>query len=118
MRFQLPELTFPLSIGTIGIVLATGHEIMAHCCTHGCGREDGRVNLVRIARRSPLGLGQGILQHELLRFVFCPDCREAGRNDKNLTFTLCTPEAHCKWPKADHDRSEAAKRARGGEAEL
>ena len=35
-----------------------------------------------------------------------------------VPFTLCTPEAHCKWPKADHDRSEAAKRARGGEAEL
>ncbi|QAZ45985.1 hypothetical protein [Mesorhizobium sp. Pch-S] len=114
MKFHLPEITYPLSIGTIGIILATGHEIMAHCCTNGC-RHDGRLNLVRIAKKSPLGLGQGTLRHEILPYVFCPVCREAGRDDKNLTFTLCTPEAHCRWPKAEHDRNEAAKRARGGE---
>lgn len=118
MKFQLPEITFPLSIGTIGIVLVTGHEILAHCSNDGC-RHNGRLNLVQIAKRSPLGLEQGTLRHELLLYVFCPVCREAGRNDKNLGFTLCIPTKYiCKWPKADHDRSEAAKRARGGEAEL
>lgn len=118
MDFKLPEITYPLSIGTIGIVLATGHEIHASCCTYGC-RHNGRVNLVQVARRSPLGLEQGTQRHELLQYVSCPWCKDAGRDRKNINFTLCIPTKDiCKWPKADHDRSELASRTRGGEAAL
>lgn len=118
MQFQLPEITFPLTIGTIGIVIATGHEILAHCSTDGC-RHNGRLNLVQIAKRSPLGMEQGTLRHELLPYVFCPACREAGRNDKNLGFTLCIPTKFIsKWPRADHERSVKASLTRGGETEL
>lgn len=115
MKFPLPKVTFPLTINTIGIVIATGHEIVARCCANGCTRKEGRLNLVQIAMRSPLGWEQGTLHDELLQYVFCPVCRAAGRNDKNLAFTLSTGDAHCLWPKAEHDRSEAAKRSRGGE---
>jgi hypothetical protein len=114
MELKLPEISFPLSIGTVGIVLATGHEILAHCCTNGC-RHNGRVNLVKVARKSPLGMQQGTLRHELLPFVFCPACDAAGRDRKNLNFSLCIPEPHCRLPRKEHERMEMAKRARGGE---
>lgn len=111
MMFKLPEVTYPLTIGTIGMVLATGHEIHASCC--GC-RRYGRVNLVRIAKRSPLGLEQGTLRHELLPYVFCQVCDTAGRDAKNLIFTLMTPADHCEWPRERQEWHDEIKRARSG----
>jgi hypothetical protein len=33
---KLPEITYPLSIDTLGQHLATGHEITMHCNAQGC----------------------------------------------------------------------------------
>ncbi|HEV2502306.1 MAG TPA: hypothetical protein VGV39_04490 [Mesorhizobium sp.] len=111
MTFKLPEITYPLTIGTIGVVLATGHEIHATCC--GC-RRYGRVNLVRVAKRSPLGLEQPTLRLELLAYVSCQVCDDAGRDGKDLIFTFMTPADHCEWPREQHEWHEDIRRARSG----
>ncbi len=94
--FCLPEITHPLSIDTIGKLLATGHEMVVYCHTPGC-RHDGRLNMVTLARR--LGMDHGCLDEDLRPYVYCPRCRAEGRPDNNFTFRLCTAEPYSKWPR-------------------
>lgn len=81
---KLPEITYPLSIDTIGKMLVLGHELSVTCHTSGCGH-GGRVNLVLLARK--LGVDHPCLEGDLKPHFYCKPCRDAGRPDKNMSFT-------------------------------
>ncbi|MDG4874227.1 hypothetical protein P9273_03825 [Mesorhizobium sp. WSM4935] len=103
--FKLPEITYPLVIDTVGKTLAMGEEISVHCHTYGCGHT-GRLNLVSIARRRGMNYSSG--EAALREVIYCPRCREAGRNDKNVGFihhTLADPFS--KWPRQRNDYAKA-----------
>lgn len=92
----LPEIAFPLSVDSIGKLLALGHEVHVHCHTYGCGHS-GRLNLVQLGRK--VGLDYPCLEADLKKHVYCPRCHEAGREWQNVGFT-CTPlqAPHSEWP--------------------
>ena len=81
--FKLPGLTYPLTIDTIGKMMAAGSELEVHCNTYGCGHS-GRVNLVALSRR--LGMDHRCIDAALRPHFYCPKCREAGRPDRNFSF--------------------------------
>jgi hypothetical protein len=71
MRYTagLPEITYPLSIDTIGKHIALGYEVHATCdkCRH-----NGRLNLVRLAYK--LGFDHGCMAPEIRPHVVCSGC--------------------------------------------
>lgn len=96
MPFKLPEITYPLSIDTIGKVLAMGGEMSIHCLTTGCNHRS-RLNLVALGHR--VGFDHSCLAQDLARYFYCPECRQAGRPDKRIGFIYHTLSAdHCEWP--------------------
>lgn len=117
MKFQLPDITYPLAINTIGKMLAMGQEIHITCGTYGCDH-DGRLNLVQLARRLDKpgrpGLDQPTGRDALLRHVYCPQCRRAGRPDRQLHFVVVNPEAHSAWPRERELERQGIQRARAG----
>jgi hypothetical protein len=86
--FPLPEITYPLTIGTLGITIVTGHEISAHCHNHGCHHK-ARINLVALAKK--VGINHGSQAADLLPYFHCGPCKEAGRPSKNIGFILHAP---------------------------
>lgn len=88
----LPEITYPLTIDTIGKEIVLGRVIMLHCktCDHY-----GTVDLMTIARRHGADYPNG--EHALRRVCSCARCLDAGRPAKNIGFTI-------------HPRSEPDKR--------
>lgn len=107
MPFQLPEITYPLSIDSIGKLLALGHEVTIHCHEYGCGHR-ARINMVKLARK--LGMDHPILDKDLKPHFFCSCCRDAGRVSTNFGFVhhaLTLPFSA--WPRAtENDRQFAA----------
>lgn len=97
--FWLPEITYPLTIDTVGKELALGVEIKAHCNTYLCNHR-ARLNLVRYARR--FGMDAPCGHAELARVYYCPVCRAAGKPDRNLTF-ISQPltDPHSDWPRKE-----------------
>lgn len=96
--FKLPEITYPLSVDTIGKALAMGTEITAHCESRDCSHRS-RINLVALAGR--LGMDHPIAAEALQRHFYCPRCREAGRPAKRISFsTHPLTAAHSSWPQA------------------
>lgn len=95
--FRFPEITYPLTVDTIGKHLALGYEVSVHCNTMGCGHWS-RLNLVALAGR--LGMDHGCDADDLIPHLYCPRCRTAGRPDKVLSFTVspCT-NPHSAWPR-------------------
>jgi hypothetical protein len=92
--FRLPEITYPLSINTIGKVLATGHEISITC--HRCNRHR-YINLVQLSYK--LGMDHSSMAVDLKPHFYCPACREAGKPDRDIAFTLHVPTApKSGWP--------------------
>jgi hypothetical protein len=71
MRYaaELPDITYPLRIDTIGKQIALGYEVHASCekCRHS-----GRLNLVRLAYK--LGYDHGCLAPEIKPHVKCAKC--------------------------------------------
>lgn len=103
--FKLPEITYPLAIDTIGKMLAMGEEVTVSCHAYGCGHR-GRLNLVRIAHRRDINFPCG--EDALRKVTFCPRCREAGRDDKNIGFTHHTlTDPVSKWPRQRNDYAKA-----------
>lgn len=95
--FRLPEITYPLSIDTIGKMLALGEEMSVHCRNPGCARHS-RVNLVALGHR--IGFDHSCHARHLERHFFCPNCRAAGRDDKRVGFIHHTLTIeHSKWPR-------------------
>jgi hypothetical protein len=108
MTFKLPEITYPLTIDTIGTTLAMGHEISVHCHSQGCGHT-GRLNLVRLARR--VGMDYSSDDVALREIVYCPHCREAGRDAKNIGFIHHSQtDPFSLWPR----QKSAYEKAKGG----
>lgn len=94
---KLPEITYPLTIDTIGKMLVLGHELSVQCHSFGCGHS-GRVNLVMLANR--LGVDHPCLEGDLKPHFFCKPCRAAGRPDKNISFTHHTlTDPVSPWPR-------------------
>ena len=92
MTFRLPELTYPLSINTLGKKMADGQEITIHCHTYGCNHR-ARINLVMLARK--LGMDHGAMDAELRPYFYCQRCRDAGRPDRNFSFCgMCGQARH------------------------
>lgn len=91
----LPDITYPLSVDTIGKMLALGQQVQVHCHAYGCGHS-GRLNLVQLARK--VGLDYPCMEGDLKKHVYCPRCREAGR-EQSIGF-ICTPldAPHSEWP--------------------
>lgn len=81
--FRLPEITFPLSVDTIGKMLVLGSELSVHCETHGC-HHSAYVNLVQLGYR--IGFDHSCMADDLRRHFYCPRCREAGRPEKRIGF--------------------------------
>ena len=103
--FKLPELTYPLSIDTIGKMMAAGSELDIHCHTNGCGHS-GRINLVMLSRR--LGMDHGCLDADLRPFFYCPKCREAGRPDRNFSFiSQALTDKVSAWPRKPSSYAKA-----------
>jgi hypothetical protein len=108
--FKLPEITYPLSIDTIGKMLATGMEMSATCLNTGCD-QSSRVNLVALARR--VGIDHSSMADDLKPYFFCPKCRAAGRDDKRVGFLHHTLTSdHCEWPRERQQWREKVGRAR------
>lgn len=97
MTFRLPEITYPLTIDTIGKMLACGHEMSANCLVTGCNHSS-RVNLVALGHR--IGFDHSCMAKDLQRYFFCPKCRAAGREDKRVGFiNIVLTDPHSKWPR-------------------
>jgi hypothetical protein len=83
MRYtaDLPDITYPLRIDTIGKQIALGYEVHASCekCRH-----NGRLNLVRLAYK--IGFDHGCLAPDTRPHVVC---RERGT--KEMGFILSPP---------------------------
>lgn len=89
--FKLPEITYPLTIDTIGKMMAMGEEMTVSCHSFGCGHM-ARINLVMLARR--LGMDHSCMAADLKEHFYCKRCYDAGREWQNISFrchTLTVP---------------------------
>lgn len=86
----LPEITYPLEIDTIGKDLAIGNRYYVECLGREC-RHRGWLDLEAIAIKKGVDYPNG--RESLLQVVYCPECRDAGRPDKDLVFTVHPPTA-------------------------
>lgn len=84
----LPERTYPLLVGTVGICIVTGHTISVHCDTYGCHHR-GMVDLVEFALKH--GVDHGSQEKDLKPHFFCQKCKVARRPHKNISFILHAP---------------------------
>ena len=106
--FRLPEISYPLSVDTIGKMLALGHEAVIHCLTTGCGHA-ARLDLVALGHR--LGFEHSCLVRDIGRYFYCPKCRAAGRDDKRIGMThLVLSRPHLAWPREREDRRQMKRR--------
>ncbi|PBC09215.1 hypothetical protein [Mesorhizobium sp. WSM3859] len=80
---------FPFSEATLGSKLAGGGGLSVYCLT--CERR-AVLDVAALARR--FGPDQPCLHWDLLKIIYCHECRAAGRDDRNLQFTnhAVTPE--------------------------
>lgn len=108
--FKLPEITYPLSIDTIGKMLATGHEATIHCQTPGC-RHESRLNLVALGHR--IGFDHSCLVQDIGRYFSCQKCRAAGRDHKRIGMIVHPLTVdHSEWPRERQIERERSVRAR------
>ncbi len=87
---KVPEITYPLSLNTVGALLATGSGIIVYC--DECGRYRN-LNLVTLARR--FGMGFNTMHDSLIRVIYCAECKDAGRPSKNLHFSAQKSGPYC-----------------------
>lgn len=95
--FKFPEITYPLTVDTIGKQLALGYDLTVYCDQMGCGHH-ARVNLVALADK--LGMDHPSMARDLAPHFYCSKCRVAGRLDKCVSFKVspCT-DPHSAWPR-------------------
>ncbi|ESW92901.1 hypothetical protein NKL07_21700 [Mesorhizobium sp. C280B] len=111
---RLPEITFPLSIDTIGKALAMGEEFDIHCLNTGC-HHSSRLNLVALGQR--IGFDHSCLVQDIAPYFFCPKCRAAGRPDKRIGLTCHTlTREHSEWPRERQEWRQRVGRARADPA--
>lgn len=85
MTFRLPKITYPLSVDTIGQMLALGYEMSVHCRNGLCNSMD-EVNLVQLGKR--IGMDHSVMRDDLWPYFSCSRCKAAGRPHKNVGFIL------------------------------
>ncbi|TGP27364.1 hypothetical protein EN875_034045 [Mesorhizobium sp. M2D.F.Ca.ET.232.01.1.1] len=85
---------YPFSEATLGGKLAAGTGLSVYCLT--CERR-AVLDVAALARR--FGPDQPCLHWDLLKIIYCHECRSAGRDDRNLQFTnhALTPEQRKGW---------------------
>lgn len=98
--FKLPEITFPLTVDTIGKELAMGRSFHLSCHNEGC-HHDGEINLVQLGYR--LGFDHGSMHNDIIRYFYCSPCRQKGKPDRNISLRVSPPGAHSDWPRKHHE---------------
>ncbi|RWB77480.1 MAG: hypothetical protein EOQ50_05330 [Mesorhizobium sp.] len=85
---------YPFSESTLGGKLAAGTGLSVYCLT--CKRR-AVLDVAALAKR--FGPDQPCLHWDLLKIIYCHECRGAGRDDRNLQFTnlALTPEKRQGW---------------------
>jgi len=83
--FRLPQLTYPLTIDTIGKLIATDHTLTVYCNAYGC-RRSVEINLVALGRR--IGYTHSCLSPALRQHFHCKACRARGGEGKDLSFVM------------------------------
>ncbi|RRH94248.1 hypothetical protein EH240_27595 [Mesorhizobium tamadayense] len=73
---------FPFVEDTLGKKLEAGTGLSVDCLT--CRRK-ATLDVAELAKR--LGPDHGCLHWDLVKVIFCHECRAAGREDRNLQFT-------------------------------
>ncbi|RWB51855.1 hypothetical protein [Mesorhizobium sp.] len=79
---------YPFSEATLRGKLAAGTGLSVYCLT--CRRR--ALDVAALAKR--FGPDQPCFHWDLLKIIYCHECRAAGRDDRNLQFTnhAVTPE--------------------------
>ena len=85
--FPLPDASDPADVRTLGQHIALGVDIRARCTNTGCNHNVA-LNLVVMARY--LGPRHSAVAADLKPYFYCPDCRERGLADENITFSYYT----------------------------
>lgn len=85
---------FPFIENTLGKKLEAGTGLSVDCLT--CKRK-AHLDVAELVQR--LGPDHGCLHYDLIKVIFCHECRAAGRDDRNLHFTnhAVTPEKRKGW---------------------
>lgn len=85
---------YPVSESTLGAKLAAGTGLSVHC--FGCQRR-AVLDVGELVKR--FGPDQPCLHWDLIKIIYCHECRGAGRDDRNLQFTNhpLTPEQLKGW---------------------
>lgn len=73
---------FPFTEDTLGKKLEAGTGLSVDCLT--CRRK-AHLDLAELVRQ--LGPDQRCMHWDLIKVIFCHECRAAGRDDRNLQFT-------------------------------
>ncbi|TIU00974.1 MAG: hypothetical protein E5W55_01605 [Mesorhizobium sp.] len=84
---------FPFTEDTLGKKLEAGTGLSVDCLT--CRRK--ATHVAELVKR--LGPDHGCLHWDLIKVIFCHECRAAGRDDRNLQFTnhAVTPDKRKGW---------------------
>ncbi|SFP97749.1 hypothetical protein SAMN03159463_05295 [Mesorhizobium sp. NFR06] len=85
---------YPFTENTLGKKLEAGTGLSVYCLT--CKRR-ATLDIAELARR--FGPDQPCMHWDLLKIIYCHECRAAGRDDRNLQFTnhALTPEKRKRW---------------------
>ncbi|RVD33854.1 hypothetical protein EN812_31600 [Mesorhizobium sp. M4B.F.Ca.ET.169.01.1.1] len=85
---------FPFVEDTLGKKLEAGTGLSVDCLT--CNRMVV-LDVAELAKR--LGPDHGAMHWDLVKVIFCRECRGAGRDDRNLQFTnhAATPDKRKGW---------------------
>ncbi|CDX39151.1 hypothetical protein MPLA_290052 [Mesorhizobium sp. ORS 3359] len=85
---------YPFSEDTLGKKLKAGTGLSVYCLT--CKRT-ALLDVAELVRR--LGPDHGCMHWDLVKVLYCHECRAAGRDDRNLQFTnhAITPEQRNGW---------------------
>ncbi|TGT70979.1 hypothetical protein EN802_22030 [bacterium M00.F.Ca.ET.159.01.1.1] len=80
---------YPFTEDTLGKKLVAGSGLSVYCLT--CKRT-ALLDVAELVKR--LGPGYGCMHWDLVKVIYCSECRGAGRDDRNLQFTnyAMTPE--------------------------
>ncbi|WP_192254247.1 hypothetical protein [Mesorhizobium silamurunense] len=85
---------FPFTEDTLGKKLEAGTGISVDCLT--CKR-NAVLDVAALVKH--LGPDHGAMYWDLIKVIYCHECRRAGREDRNLQFTnhAATPNKRKGW---------------------
>lgn len=91
--------TYPFVIDTLGKMLEAGASLSVYCLT--CKRNKD-LDLTALAGR--LGETFSCMHWDLVRKIYCAECRVAGREDRKLHFTHLAQSPQQRNQKSDRNR--------------